>query len=65
MSENIKQITGGRESIGVGSIVQLKSGGPPMVVRSRTADEACVIWHNADGDMFRDMVPIFCLKVRA
>ena len=64
MSENIKQISTGRDSIGVGSIVELKSGGPPMTVKTRMVDEVCVVWHNADGDLFKDIVPISCLKVR-
>jgi uncharacterized protein YodC (DUF2158 family) len=64
MSENIKSISAGRESIGVGSIVELKSGGPPMTVVLRTPDVAQVIWHNAEGDLYRDLVPLNCLKVR-
>jgi uncharacterized protein YodC (DUF2158 family) len=61
---NLKQISAARESIGVGSIVELKSGGPPMTVVLRTPDVAQVIWHNAEGDMYRDIVPLAVLKVR-
>jgi uncharacterized protein YodC (DUF2158 family) len=64
MTDNIKQISAGRESIGVGSIVELKSGGPPMTVMLRTPDTAQVIWHNAEGDMYKEMVPLAVLKVR-
>jgi hypothetical protein len=64
MSETIKQFPAVRESIGVGSIVELKSGGPPMTVKSRTADEANVIFHNADGEILTGTVPLNCLKVR-
>jgi hypothetical protein len=46
MTDNIKQISAGRESIGIGSIVELKSGGPPMTVFLRTPDVAQVIWAN-------------------
>jgi uncharacterized protein YodC (DUF2158 family) len=63
-NENIKPISSARESIGAGSVVELKSGGPPMTVIVRTPDAAQVIWHNAEGDMYREMVPLCCLKVR-
>ncbi len=61
---NITPIAGKRESIAAGVIVELKSGGPPMTVKVRGADEAYCIWHNADGDMFKDWVPVSCLKVK-
>lgn len=61
---NITPIAGKRESIAAGATVELKSGGPPMTVKTRSADEAYCIWHNADGDMFKDWVPVSCLKVK-
>jgi len=64
MSENIKPISAGRESIGVGSIVELKSGGPPMTVKARTADEAVVYYHDAEGALYKELLPLCILKVR-
>jgi uncharacterized protein YodC (DUF2158 family) len=48
----------------VGSIVELKGGGPAMTVKACAGDEVFVIWHNADGDLFKDVVPVCCLKLR-
>jgi uncharacterized protein YodC (DUF2158 family) len=61
---NITSIAGKRDSIAEGSIVNLKTGGPDMVVKARTANDAYVCWHNNEGDMLKDWVPIVCLKVK-
>jgi len=63
-NENIRTVSSARESIGVGSIVELKSGGPPMTVMLRAAEAVQVIWHNAEGDIYKEMVPLAVLKVR-
>jgi uncharacterized protein YodC (DUF2158 family) len=63
-NENIRTVSSARESIGVGSIVELKSGGPPMTVKSRTSDEAMVYFHDAEGGLYKEMIPLCCLKVR-
>ena len=63
MSDNLKTISTHRDSISVGSVVELKSGGPPMTVKARMPDEAYVVWHNADGDLFKDVIPLCCLKL--
>jgi uncharacterized protein YodC (DUF2158 family) len=63
-NENIKPISSARESIGAGSVVELKSGGPPMTVKSRTADEAMVYFHDAEGGLYKEMIPLCVLKVR-
>lgn len=47
-----------------GAIVELKSGGPPMTLDAVTPEKAYCIWHNSEGDMIKDWVPIACLKVR-
>lgn len=54
MNENITSIAKARDSIGVGSIVELKSGGPPMTVKTRTPDEAYVMWHDAMPQPVKD-----------
>lgn len=64
MSENVKPISSARESVGIGSIVELKSGGPPMTVKARTADEALVYFHDADGALYQELLPLSVLKVR-
>lgn len=66
MSEtNITSIAGKRDSIAAGSIVEMKTGGPSMVVETRTAEKAYCVWHNNDGDVLRDWLPLVCLKVKA
>lgn len=64
MSDTVTSLEGRRESIGPGTIVTLKPGGPHMVVEMRNADRAHCIWHNADGDIFKDWIPIICLRVK-
>lgn len=61
---NVEQIAGRRESIGPGSIVTLKTGGPAMVVSERSTDKALCTWHTEDGDMIDAWVPTVCLKVK-
>lgn len=63
--ENVKALIDRRESIGPGTMVMLKTGGPTMVVEMRNADRAYCIWHNNDGDIFKDWIPVICLKVKA
>lgn len=53
-----------RESIGAGSIVTLKTGGPAMVVSERTADKANCLWHQENGDMVSMWINLVCLKVK-
>lgn len=64
MTENITRIAIGREAIGVGSVVQLRSGGPNMTVTECQDGKATCIWHSEDGDVYRDTFPIPCLVVR-
>jgi uncharacterized protein YodC (DUF2158 family) len=63
-TENVHMITFDKDLITVGSIVDLKGGGPAMTVKACAGDEVFVIWHNADGDLFKDVVPVCCLKLR-
>jgi uncharacterized protein YodC (DUF2158 family) len=46
----------------VGDLVQLKSGGPVMVVEYVKEDESDVVWINSVGDMRRPRVAIATLK---
>ena len=64
--ENIKSFIDRacRDHIGPGSIVTLKTGGHEMVVEMRSEEKAWCIWHNGDGDIFKDWIPIICLKVK-
>lgn len=53
-----------RESIGPGSVVSMKSGGPKLVVIERSINWAYVTWHKDDGnDVLKDWIPITCLEV--
>ena len=63
--ENVKALIDRRESIGPGSIVILKTGGHDMVVENRCAEKAYCIWHNSSGDIYKDWLPIICLKVKS
>ena len=62
--ENVKTLISPRETIGPGSVVNLKTGGHDMVVEVRSDEKAWCIWQNADGDIFKDWIPIICLKVK-
>lgn len=61
---NVTPIEGHKVLFCAGAVVELKSGGPPMTIDAVTADKAYCVWHNVDGDMYRDWVPLACLKVR-
>lgn len=61
---NISNLEAKRESIGAGTVVTLKTGGPSMVVETRTADKAYCNWHNDSGDLLRDWVALVCLQVK-
>ena len=50
---NVTSISGKRDSIAEGSIVNLKTGGPDMVVKARTAKDPYVCWHNHEGDTLK------------
>ena len=52
------------ESIGPGSVVTMKSGGPAMTVAERSADKAYCIWHDDDGDVSHYWFPICTIKVK-
>ena len=53
-----------RESIGPGSVVRMKSGGPSMVVIERSTNWAYVTWHKDDGnDVLKDWIPTACLEL--
>ena len=53
------------ESIGPGTIVTLKTGGPAMVVIERSADKVNVIWHDEDGHMHDFWLPVIAVKAKA
>jgi len=61
---NISSLETKRESIGVGSVVTLKTGGPSMVVMERSAEKAHCIWHLDNGDSVNQWIPIACLEVK-
>ena len=45
-----------------GDIVQIKAGGPPMVVTGGDADSVKVLWYGEMGDEIKTgSVPAFCL----
>lgn len=61
-ASNVRSIT--RESIGPGTVVKLKSGGPHMTVIERSTNWAYVTWHKDDGnDVLKDWLPTSCLEV--
>ena len=62
MSDNVKQLKTA-ESIGPGSLVVLKTGGPPIVVVERTPDKARCLWHDNEGDLHDLWIPTIALKV--
>lgn len=51
-------------SIGAGTVVTLKTGGPAMVVSERSTDKACCHWHEESGELNTMWIPMCCLKVR-
>lgn len=64
-NDTITPLDSKREIIAPGTLVMLKTGGPTMVVEMRNADGAYCIWHNNEGDVFKDWFPTICLKVKA
>ena len=52
------------ESIGPGTIVTLKTGGPAMVVVERTSTKVNVVWHDEDGHIHDFWVPAIAVKVK-
>ena len=62
MSDNVKQLKT-TESIGPGSLVVLKTGGPCLVVVERISDKAHCLWHDNDGSLHDLWIPTIALKV--
>lgn len=54
-----------RETIGVGSVVRLKSGGPHMTVIERGPNWCYLTWFKEDESdpVLKDWIPISCLEV--
>lgn len=63
-SEAVALLNASRDSIGAGSIVTLKTGGPAMVVLERTTDKAHCQWHKEDGELLEAWIPTIALKVK-
>lgn len=63
-NETVALLNASRESIGPGTIVTLKTGGPAMVVTERTADKAHAFWHADNGELSTFWFPIVALKVK-
>jgi uncharacterized protein YodC (DUF2158 family) len=61
---NVSTIETKRESIGVGTIVTLKTGGPSMVVSERTAEKFHCHWHMENGEILEAWLPANVLKVK-
>ncbi|MBK8467813.1 MAG: DUF2158 domain-containing protein [Chloracidobacterium sp.] len=62
--EAIALLDAARHSIGVGTLVTLKTGGPAMVVSERSAEKAHTIWHADSGELCQFWFPICVLKVK-
>ena len=68
MAAMLYNLHGKNESIHVGAVVQLKSGGPIYTVsqihhdQSGFMQDAEVLWHNK-GSLCRDVLPIACLSL--
>lgn len=52
------------ESIGPGTIVTLKTGGPAMVVTERSADKVNTHWHDSEGALHDAWIPVIAVKVK-
>lgn len=63
-NEAVAILNATRESIGAGTIVTLKTGGPAMVVSERTTDKANCLWHQEDGNIVSMWINLVCLKVK-
>lgn len=64
MTDNISTLDAKRTSIAAGSLVEMKTGGPAMVVETRTAEKAYCVWHNNEGDVLRDWIPLIALRAK-
>jgi uncharacterized protein YodC (DUF2158 family) len=53
-----------RKTIGVGSIVMLKSGGPNMVVSERSSESAQCYWHTDNGECHFSWLPLRVLELK-
>ena len=45
-----------------GDIVMLKSGGQPLTVASVKGDDVTCLWMGAEGDLFREILPLAVLE---
>lgn len=54
----------GHKTIGAGSIVTLKSGGPNMTVAERSSEKAHCLWHADSGELCSFWFPLGVLTVR-
>ena len=45
-----------------GDVVMLKSGGHPLTVAEVKKDEVLCLWMGAEGDLFREALPIAVLE---
>lgn len=52
------------ESIGPGTIVTLKTGGPAMVVTERSSDKVRALWHEDNGGLHDAWLPAIAVKVK-
>lgn len=62
MSDNVATFK--RESIAVGSVVELRSGGAPMTVIARDATHTTVIWHDSEGSLNEARLLTAAIQVR-
>jgi uncharacterized protein YodC (DUF2158 family) len=51
------------ETIEVGSVVALKSGGQAMTVIAVDSDSAECLWCGEEGDLFRENIPTVALQI--
>ncbi len=45
-----------------GDIVMLKSGGQPLTVANVKGDDVTCLWMGAEGDLFRETLPLAVLE---
>jgi len=45
-----------------GDIVMLKSGGQPLTVATVKGDDVTCLWMGAEGDLFRETLPLAVLE---
>lgn len=53
-----------RKTIGVGSVVRLKSGGPNMTVSERSSESAHCYWHTENGECHFSWLPLRVLELK-